>query len=151
MKENNLKIKNPKNLRFENFNKNPWKMWINWKRRAKKVLPALEDKDTWEKLGRKRQNRLRLDRLSKNSQKAFEKIWIEWRTRERKIFLKTHSTNFDWSKIRFDRSKINFDRSNINQARQIQTLIFIAFFISRATSSIDQKYGKNKFLKNRAF
>ena len=30
-------------------------MWIKWKRRGNKVISAPEDKNPWEKLGRKRQ------------------------------------------------------------------------------------------------
>ena len=42
-------------------------------------------------------------------------------------------------------------RSNANPVRQIQTKIFIAFSIGRATGSINQKSGKLEFLKNKSF
>ena len=52
IKQNWLKAtdlnKNPKISRFEIFNKNAWNMWINWKRKGKSDLQALEDKNPWE-------------------------------------------------------------------------------------------------------
>ena len=52
IKQNWLKTtdlnKNPKISRLEIFNKNAWKMWINWKRKGKSDLQALEDKNPWE-------------------------------------------------------------------------------------------------------
>ena len=52
IKQNWLKTtdlnKNPKISRFKIFNKNAWKMWINWKRKGKSDLQALEDKNPWE-------------------------------------------------------------------------------------------------------
>ena len=50
-------------------------MWIKWKRRGKKDIPALEDKKIWEKLGRKWQ----------------KLVWdgsVEEREREQKAFWK---------------------------------------------------------------
>ena len=41
-------------------------------------------------------------------------------------------------------------RSSIDRTRQIQNKILIAISIGRETGSIDQKFGKIKFLKNKA-
>ena len=70
-------------------------MWIKWKRRGRKVLPALEDKNLEKNLEEIDKRWLELDRSKKRGQKAFEKVWIVWWTHE-KSFFKKHS---DWLSI----------------------------------------------------
>ena len=51
-------ISNPKNGWFEIFNENAWKMWFKWKRKGKRDLLKLEDKNPWKIWGRKQQKML---------------------------------------------------------------------------------------------
>ena len=75
------------------------------KRKGKRDLLMLEDKNPWEICGRKRQKRLRLDRSKKSSEKSV------WKVLER---MKNTKENSNCSN--FNRSKLSFDWSSINWA-----------------------------------
>ena len=59
-----------------------------WKRRGKRVLPALEDKNLWKFLRENDKSWLDLDRLKRESQKVFEKVWIVKNTWRKHVFKK---------------------------------------------------------------
>ena len=85
--------------------------------------------------------------------KLFEKIWILKNTWKSHV-LKNSLNNFRLIEKQV-RSIQNYSRiiqhqSSIDRARHIQTKILIVISIGRATSSIDRKSRKIKFLKNKA-
>ena len=83
----------------------------------------------------------------------FEKIWILKNTWKSHV-LKNSLNNFRlikkqvWSIQNY--SRIIQHQSSIDRARHIQTKILIVISIGRATSSINRKSRKIKFLKNKA-
>ena len=59
-----------------------------WKMKGKKVLLALEDKNLWKFLRENDKSWLDLDRLKRESQKVFEKVWIVKNTWRKYVFEK---------------------------------------------------------------
>ena len=77
-----------------------------WKRRSKKVVPALEDKNPWRNLRENDKNNdwkpWPIEEREKSVLKKFESDW----THENSKFLKILYAIFDWLKIRFNQSKM---------------------------------------------
>ena len=129
------------------------KLENKWKRKGIKVLPALEDKNPWRNLRENDKNSdwkpWPIKEREKSVLKKFESDW----TRENSVFKKL------CMRFSIDRKLDSIDRKCLrliqNQSSsdwngQIQTKILIAFSIGRAIGSIDQKFGKQNFLKNKA-
>ena len=96
---------------------------------------------------------LNLDRLKREREKLFEKIEIVMNTWKAYVFKKL-SKRF-WLIEKKIRSIENYiwliqQWSSIDRTRQIQTKILLTISIDRATSSINRKSRKIKFLKNKA-
>ena len=126
---------------------------IKLKKKGKNSLTSTRRQKSWRKFEGKRQKKLvlSLDRSKRERIELFEKLNSEEHVKNSCFKKKTLWTIFDWSKNKFNRSKITFDQSSIDRARQIQTKFLIAISFGQATSSIDRKSRKIKFLKNKYF
>ena len=120
---NDWKQQKPQNFISLNFSLKCMKNENNWKRKGKRVLPVLEDKNPWKKFERKWQKSWLWIWIGRRERKTFWKSWNSDEHMKSLSFLKTLWTIFDWSKIRLDRSKITFDWSRRNWAA-IETVRF---------------------------
>ena len=125
-----------------------------WKKRGKKVLSALEDKNPWRNLRENDKNSdlkpWPIEEREKSVLKKFESDW----TREKNFLKKTLYTIFDWSKVRFDRSKVpSIDPEPIEQQSNWSdsNQNFNHIFDWSKTYSIDWKSGKHNFWKTWQF
>ena len=125
-----------------------------WKRKGNKVLLALEEKSL-AKISKENDKKNCFDSLTdrREREKCFEKVW-KWQNTWKLKVLKNSLCDFRlienkiWSienYIRLIQKQLSSDRNG-----QVQTKILIAFSIGRATGSIDRKFGKYNFLKNKA-